>query len=68
VNVNTLRLSDIMRHVTKHLATHPQKRMHVWMADMIVQKIETKNQFCLCGANLNINFFVFFFTSGKIQN
>jgi len=47
--------------VTKHLATHPQERMHVWMADMIVQKIETKNQFCLFGENLNINFSLFLF-------
>jgi len=33
------------------------------MADQIVQKIETKNQFCLglFGENLNINFFVFLF-------
>jgi len=30
--------------------------MHVWIADMIVQKIETKNQFCLFGENLIFNF------------
>jgi len=33
--------------VTNDFATHPQKLIHVWMADMIVQKIEAKNQFCL---------------------
>jgi len=30
--------------------------MHVWIADMIVQKIEKMNQFCLFGKNLIINF------------
>jgi len=30
--------------------------MHVWIADMIVQKIETKNKLCIFGEHLNINF------------
>jgi len=38
------------------------------MADMIVQNIETKKQSCLFGEIVNIILFVFFFTSGKIQN
>jgi len=30
--------------------------MHVWIAEMIVQKIETKNQFCLFGENFIIHY------------
>jgi len=51
--------------VTKDAATHLQKIMHVWMADMIVQNIETKNKFCLFG---KILIFIFSFFISFWQN
>jgi len=53
--------------VTKDLATHPQKWMHVWMADMIVLKFETRNQFYLFGEHLNINFWFSYFLQAKFK-